>query len=305
MYVSRIQIISSGSNQLAKSLANSLDELGFFIVRERPEVMIFFYPLGITVRKIAGLIRDKVNDPVVISVTDDGNYVIPVLKEHRGGSIIGGIIADLMGAQLILTSRTSQLGLYSVEEFAWVNGMDIDPKDADKVNVKLVNNGKLKLFLSEKLDIRLMEGFELTNKEEEADLILGERVNDKPTLEPRHLVLGLGYSSGVPFEVLYFSVVNTAKSIHIFERRIDFIAVPEIKLGDERVKKLGNILGASVIYVPMDQLKGRSQSTPSRVAKERFGIEGVCEPSLDALGAKVILKRAKRAYGVVSCLGVK
>ncbi|MEM4746154.1 MAG: cobalamin biosynthesis protein CbiG, partial [Metallosphaera sp.] len=78
-----------------------------------------------------------------------------------------------------------------MEEFAWVNGMDIDPKDADKVNVKLVNNGKLKLFLSEKLDIRLMEGFELTNKEEEADLILGERVNDKPTLEPRHLVLGL------------------------------------------------------------------------------------------------------------------
>ncbi len=71
------------------------------------------------------------------------------------------------------------------------------------------------------------------------------------------------------------------------------------------LKKIGNLLGASVIYVPIDQLKGRTQSTPSRVAKERFGVEGVCEPSLEALGTRIVLKRTKRAYGVVTCLGVK
>ncbi|WP_252896456.1 cobalamin biosynthesis protein [Metallosphaera hakonensis] len=60
-----------------------------------------------------------------------------------------------------------------------------------------------------------------------------------------------------------------------------------------------------MIYVPIDQLKGRTQSTPSRVAKERFGVEGVCEPSLEALGTRIVLKRTKRAYGVVTCLGVK
>ncbi|MEM2663364.1 MAG: cobalamin biosynthesis protein, partial [Metallosphaera sp.] len=80
---------------------------------------------------------------------------------------------------------------------------------------------------------------------------------------------------------------------------------PEIKQGDERIKKIGNMLGASIIYVPLDQIRGRSQSTPSRVARDRFGIDGVCEPSLEALGTRIVLKRTKRAYGVVTCLGVK
>ena len=96
MYVSKIKIVSDPSNELAKTLAKRLEELGYYV-----EIYVFFYPLGITVRKILGLIRDKATDPVVISVTDDGSYVIPVIKEHRGGSILGGIIADLMGSQLV------------------------------------------------------------------------------------------------------------------------------------------------------------------------------------------------------------
>ncbi|AWR99645.1 cobalamin biosynthesis protein CbiG [Metallosphaera hakonensis JCM 8857 = DSM 7519] len=305
MYVSRIQIVSDPSNVVAKSLAKSLEDIGYYIVQHHPEVYIYFYPIGITVRKIAGLIKDKVTDPVVISVTDDGSYVIPLIKEHRGGSIIGEIIADLMGSQLILTSRTSQLGIYSVEEFAWINGLSIDSKQSDILNMKLVRNGKLKIYLQDRLDLKVIEGFELVENSDEADACVGEEVNGKPLLRPLHLALGIGYARNVPFEVLYFSAINTLKSIHVYEKRLEFIVTPEIKKDDEKLKKIGNLLGASVIYVPIDQLKGRTQSTPSRVAKERFGVEGVCEPSLEALGTRIVLKRTKRAYGVVTCLGVK
>ncbi|ABP96231.1 MULTISPECIES: cobalamin biosynthesis protein [Metallosphaera] len=305
MYVSKIKIVSDPSNELAKTLAKRLEELGYYVVNENPEIYVFFYPLGITVRKILGLIRDKATDPVVISVTDDGSYVIPVIKEHRGGSILGGIIADLMGSQLVLTSRTSQMGIYSVEEFAWMNGLEIDPKVADSLNFKLVKNGKLRFFVEDRLDLKVVEGFEPADRLENADLVIGEECSDLPTLRPKRLVIGLGYSTGVPLEVLYFSIVSTMKSLHVYERRLDFIAVPEIKQGDERIKKIGNMLGASIIYVPLDQIRGRSQSTPSRVARDRFGIDGVCEPSLEALGTRIVLKRTKRAYGVVTCLGVK
>ncbi|BCS91787.1 MAG: cobalt-precorrin 5A hydrolase [Metallosphaera javensis (ex Sakai et al. 2022)] len=305
MYVSKIKIVSDPGNDLARTLSKRLEELGYYIVHENPEIYVFFYPLGITVRKIQGLIRDKATDPVVISVTDDGSYVIPVIKEHRGGSILGGIIADLMGSQLILTSRTSQMGIYSVEEFAWINGLEIDSKVADLLNFKLVKNGKLKFYLEDKLDLKPVEGFEPTDRLENADFVIGEECAELPTLRPIRLAMGLGYTTNAPVEVLYFSAVSTMKSIHIHERRLDFIAVPELKRGDEKIKKIGNMLGASIIYVPLDQIRGRNQSTPSRVARERFGVEGVCEPSLEALGTKIVLKRTKRAYGVVTCLGVK
>ncbi|WP_252896455.1 cobalamin biosynthesis protein CbiG [Metallosphaera hakonensis] len=229
MYVSRIQIVSDPSNVVAKSLAKSLEDIGYYIVQHHPEVYIYFYPIGITVRKIAGLIKDKVTDPVVISVTDDGSYVIPLIKEHRGGSIIGEIIADLMGSQLILTSRTSQLGIYSVEEFAWINGLSIDSKQSDILNMKLVRNGKLKIYLQDRLDLKVIEGFELVENSDEADACVGEEVNGKPLLRPLHLALGIGYARNVPFEVLYFSAINTLKSIHVYEKRLEFIVTPEIK----------------------------------------------------------------------------
>ncbi|QKQ99685.1 cobalamin biosynthesis protein CbiG [Metallosphaera tengchongensis] len=307
MYVSRIRIIADPQNEVARSLSKSLEELGYFIVQEDPEVLVYFYPLGITVRKIIPFLKEKETDPVVISITDDASYVIPVIKEHRGGSFIGGLISDLLGSQLILTSRTSQMGLYSVEEFAWINGLEVKSQDADRLNVKLVKTGKIKIYQIDKIPIRWMEGFESSDSLEDADALIGENPDshDKPVLLPRQVVVGLGYTSNTPPEVLIFSILNTMKSINIYERRLNFIAVPEIKQNDLNLQKVGRKVGASIIYVPMKELKGKGQSTTSRVAMDHFGVNGVCEPSLEVLGTKVVLKRTKRAYGVVSCLGVK
>lgn len=44
LYVSKIKIVSDPSNELAKTLAKRLEELGYYVVNENPEIYVFFYP---------------------------------------------------------------------------------------------------------------------------------------------------------------------------------------------------------------------------------------------------------------------
>ncbi len=306
LYVSKIKIIANRENKLAEELSSSLEELGYFIVNEKPDALVFFYPIGITVRKIKDMLKGKLRDPVVISVTDDGSYVIPVIKEHWGGSFLGNLIADLLGSQLVLTSRTAQLGLYSVEEFAWINALRIlNPRKILEVEKKLVKERTLNVYSQIKL--QKLEGYEFVEDCKEADITVGYECGspDKLNMQPYSVIVGLGYSSNVPKEALYYSIKATLKSIFISETRLDFIVVPDVKKDDPKVKEVAKAFSSSVIYVPLEELKGKPQSTPSEVARKFLGVEGVCEPSIGAIGGDLVLKRTKRAYGVVTCLGVK
>ncbi len=307
MYVSKVKIIANKQNRIAKELSKDLEELGYFIVDNNPDVLIYFYPLGITIRKIAKNLKNKEKDPVVISITDDGGYVIPLIKEHWGGSFLGGIIADLLGSQLVLTSRTAQLGLYSIEEFAWVNGLEIINRNKLlEMEKKLIECKKLNVF-SNSVKLCKLEGYEIVEDCKDADIVVGSdcKALEKLIMRPYSVAMALGYTSSAPKESIYYSIKSTLKSIYISETRLDFILVPEIKKEDQKIREIAKSLGSTIIYVPIEELRNKIQSTPSQVARKYFNIEGVCEPSLEFLGSKIILKRTKRAYGVVTCLGIK
>ncbi|WP_373468504.1 cobalamin biosynthesis protein CbiG [Acidianus infernus] len=289
MYVSRIKIIAESSNELAKRVRNSLDELGYFIVDSKEEVQVYFYPIEEIIYRVK---KFSTKTPVIIGVTDDGSYVIPLFKEKCGGSFIAGIIADLLGSQLVLTSRTSQQGVYSIQEFAWVNGLEIINREKiDELEKKLLNSGKLKVY-SNNIDIHIVEGYELTRKEEDADIIIktdteeeDEEIDDKRIImKPLSLVIGLSYSKDTPKEAIYYSIISTLKSINILRSTVNFIITSESKNGDKKIQDIAKSFNSTVIYVKEKQ---------------------PCEPSLDFVNARVILKKTKRAYGVLTCLGVK
>ncbi|MQL54465.1 cobalamin biosynthesis protein CbiG [Acidianus ambivalens] len=288
MYVSRIKIIAESSNELAKKVRNSLDELGYFIVDTHEEVQVYFYPIEEIIYSVK---KFSTKTPVIIGVTDDGSYVIPLFKEKCGGSFIAGMIADLLGSQLILTSRTSQQGVYSIQEFAWINGLEIINREKiDELEKKLLNSGKLKVYSN--IDIHTVEGYELTRKEEDADIVIktdteeeDKEINSKKIImKPLSLVIALSYSKDTPKEAIYYSIISTLKSINILRNTVNFIITSESKNGDKKIQDIAKSFNSTVIYVKEKQ---------------------PCEPSLDFVNARVILKKTRRAYGVLTCLGVK
>ncbi|MFP3165443.1 MAG: hypothetical protein RXQ76_06315, partial [Acidianus sp.] len=106
----------------------------------------------------------------------------------------------------------------------------------------------------------------------------------KIIMKPLSLVIALSYSKDTPKEAIYYSIISTLKSINILRSTVNFIITSESKNGDKKIQDIAKSFNSTVIYVKEKQ---------------------PCEPSLDFVNARVILKKTKRAYGVLTCLGIK
>jgi cobalt-precorrin 5A hydrolase/precorrin-3B C17-methyltransferase len=59
---------------------------------------------GILIRAVAPLLADKTTEPPVISVSDDGAVVVPLLGGHRGANKLASQIAEALGAVAAVTT---------------------------------------------------------------------------------------------------------------------------------------------------------------------------------------------------------
>lgn len=80
------------------------------------ERLILICATGIAVRTLATVLEDKHTDPAVLVLDEIGQFVIPLLSGHEGGANDwGATVAELIGAQLVMTTAKSYLKpVYSV-----------------------------------------------------------------------------------------------------------------------------------------------------------------------------------------------
>lgn len=281
------------NKSLVKQIKGLFDEIGFYITEDNPDVIISVNSINYTIMKYYSKFRDK----IIINVTADGSSVIPITKENLGGSFIAGFLADVIGSNLILTTTTSLKGLYSVEEFSWLNGLTIlnyDPKFAKAINNKLVKNGNINVYANDNDNKYIMyEGYNIVKEESNADIIITDTDNfrnfshDKLILSPAGIYIGLRYMPSTPLEVLIYTIKMTLKSIYILNNRVDYIVVPNTLQYDRKVQELVRYYSSTVIYV------------------DDSDYEQSCNTLLNKLGVRILLKESKRAFGTFTCLGMK
>ena len=59
---------------------------------------------GILIRAVAPMLSDKRGEPPVVSVSDDGSVVVPLLGGHRGANRLAAVIAEGLGAVAAVTT---------------------------------------------------------------------------------------------------------------------------------------------------------------------------------------------------------
>jgi cobalt-precorrin 5A hydrolase len=83
-------------------------------VSGRPLVCVM--ALGIVVRILGPLTRDKTTEPAVLVVDEAGRFVIPVLGGHAAGANgLAEALARVIGATPVLTTASDALGLPAVD----------------------------------------------------------------------------------------------------------------------------------------------------------------------------------------------
>ena len=87
------------------------------------ECMVFIGALGICVRTIAPLLKDKYTDPAVVCVDSTGRWVIPVVSGHIGNANeYSKRIASILGAEAVITTQSDNLGLWALDTLAKTYG---------------------------------------------------------------------------------------------------------------------------------------------------------------------------------------
>lgn len=117
----KIVALTSTGLLLAEKLSSQLDDSDLWF-KPKPfskkiqhaftagDGLILICATGIAVRTLAPVIASKREDPPVLILDEQGQFVIPLLSGHEGGANnLAALVADIIGAQLVMTTANSYL----------------------------------------------------------------------------------------------------------------------------------------------------------------------------------------------------
>ncbi|WP_160686805.1 cobalt-precorrin 5A hydrolase [Clostridium sp. C2-6-12] len=310
---------------------------------EASKGVIFISSTGIAVRAIAPFLKGKDKDPGVVVVDLSSKYAINILSGHLGGGNELTIkIAEILGAQPIITTATDNLGIIAPDVLAKNNNLIIDDLKKVKYIASLLVDGKIVGIKDDYKQIQRSNGYEeieelrensiwithnlkftldsYINEEGNEDLNLINKVeslgtNDSSRLKEldyskilklikRDLVLGIGCRRNTEYEKLYEFINSSLIKYNLDIRAVAAIVSVEVKKDEEGIIKLAEKINCPFKTFTKEEIKTvQDKYEKSEFVFKTLGITGVCEPSVDLAGAKVIISKVKRD-GMTLAIGV-
>jgi len=263
---------------------------------------------GIMVRNICPLIKNKMEDPAILVMDDQGKHIISLLSGHFGGANdIALKIAQISGAEPVITTSTDVHGKMGIDSLARKYYLDIEDVSKIKtINSALINDKEVNLCVPEKYEFIFRD--QLVKKSYNPCKSLNNELKavyeeNSVTLKPKKLVFGIGARKNVSKSKVQNAVFETVKLLNLSPERIDSFATAEIKKEELGIVKTALDLEVPLEIVVVNQIKSlkHPDCSHSELVKEKFGIGGVCEPAaLIAAGKNSRLVFKKTSYNGVT-----
>ena len=287
------------------SSAQSFDSLSGLVVDifQGYEALIFVCACGIAVRSVAPHLKSKTSDPAVIVIDDCGKFVVPILSGHIGGAnALADKIAELIGAQPVITTATDTGGHFSPDSFAAANDLMITDMDAAKAVAAAVLDGE-KVGIVSEFEYRNMPD-DLTSGEDcNIGLYIGaeEREPFPVTLRlvPRNIVLGIGCKRGTACQTIENAVSYALGNEGVELERVCAVATIDLKSNEEGLLGFCEKHRLKLYTYTSDELfSTEGDFTASDFVKNVTGVDNVCERSaVKCSGGRLVIKK-KAADGV-------
>jgi len=259
-------------------------------VREyRPDIFSEIFPhtkriiaimsMGIVVRRIAPLLKDKWNDPAVVVVSPDLAYAIPLIGGHHGANELAKELSAL-GIQPVITTATESAGRDSVEGVGERCGCDIVNRDSTRqVNAAMLD-----------IDVPL---FAVKGP---GIVIAGPDVSI--LLKKGEFTVGIGCRKGVKKEEVLDAIRYALAETGVAKDDVLVYATTRKKLNESGLTEAISSLSGNLIFLDDETINAQTGLTSSRATK--IGLLGVAEPCALAVAKKKDLIMAKKVYGRVT-----
>lgn len=244
--------------------------------------------VGMTVRCIAPLILHKSVDPAVIACDEGGRFAIAVLSGHvGGGNVLARRVADILGAQAVVTTATDAQGLPSIDMTAREAACSI----LDWDSVKTVNGSVLrgeKVLLHDPLRVLDFAGqeslFTPCTAEEALQSSTPAVFVHWRAAPPRAgllriavpaLYVGLGCRRGVGTADILEAIRATVRQYGLEIAAVAGLATVTAKEDEVGLQEAARMLNLPLSLYSPEELAEAPVLSPSAMAAQLFGVEGI------------------------------
>ncbi|MFT6933361.1 MAG: cobalt-precorrin 5A hydrolase/precorrin-3B C17-methyltransferase [Paracoccaceae bacterium] len=246
---------------------------------------------GILIRAVAPLLADKTTEPPVLSVSDDGAVVVPLLGGHRGANRLAREVASILKATAAVTTA-GDVALGVALDEPPLGYRLANPEDAKSVMAALLSGGGA-THVGERL-FDLPPGNAVTISVTEGPVKGGP---DHLVYHPQRHVLGLGCARNAPAEELLALAKQVIAKAGISPNAIAAVSSLDLKADEPAMNAVARHLGVPFRLFAASELEEVTPrlATPSDVVFAEVGCHGVCEGSaLAAAGADATLVVTKQ-----------
>ena len=245
---------------------------------------------GILIRAVAPLLADKTNEPPVVSVSDDGGIVVPLLGGHRGANRLASeIAAGLEAVSAVTTAGDVAMGVALDEPplgYRLAN-----PADAKGAMAAMLSGAGVSVSGENIFGIEDMGGaVELCVSEAPVD---GNEA--RLVYHPQRFALGVGCARNADPEELWALVQEVLDDAGVALGAVSCVASIDLKADEPAMNVVAARLGVPLRLFTAAELEAQAVPTPSDVVFAEVGCHGVSEGAALACGGELVVEKRKTA----------
>lgn len=261
---------------------------------------------GILIRAVAPLLADKRTEPPVLSVSDDGAVVVPLLGGHRGANRLARQIAEALGGKAAVTTAGDVALGVALDEppEGWVLGTPDLAKDA---MAALLSGVRARIDGDEARRAGWLDALPLAAPGEPEVLIEATTALPAPgvlTFHPQRMALGVGCARNCPTEELETLVMGALEAAELAPAALKGLFTLDLKADEPAVNALAAKLGLKLRLFSAEELEAETSrlENPSDVVFAEVGCHGVAEAAaLAGAGPEAFLGTPKIKSANATC----
>lgn len=256
--------------------------------------LVYVGAVGIAVRAVAPYLKSKTSDPAVVAVDECGRYAVPLLSGHLGGANeLARRIAEICGAEAVITTATDRNGLFAVDDWARAQDLAVwNPEKIKTVSSKLLAGGTITLRTLFPIDGAIPACVRLS-AEDNADIWVDIRAHEGLILVPRALVLGVGCRRGIRAEALEMRFAALCRETGIVPEAVSSAASIDLKRDEAGLLAFCASHGWPLTFYTAEELAAlEGEYTASSFVRETAGVDNVCErAAVRAAGGRLVVRK--------------
>jgi cobalt-precorrin 5A hydrolase/precorrin-3B C17-methyltransferase len=265
--------------------------------------IVCFLAVGATTRLVAPLLDSKWVDPAVVCVDEPGRYAVTLVGGHAAGAnALCTRVADLLGAQAIITTATDATGLAGLDTLDWPAEGSIA-----RVSRALLDGEPVSFEADATWPLPALPA--AIGGAGQCRIVVTDRIvpmdENTVVLRPPSLVAGVGASKGVTADEV-LELLEEALAVGGLSRdSVTALATVDAKAEEDGIAAAARQGGWPVHSYPAGQLAAVPVPNPSDAALAAVGTPSVAEAAALTCGDELIVAKRASAMATVALARIR